>query len=81
MATKGMVSDAFKRAGSLKWGVARNVYLLPSLWAICRTYDRQGKKTAAPSDDAPKELVKQLTTMGWDVSGVRLHDEDAGGEE
>lgn len=30
---KGARSDAFKRAATLKWGVGRNVYTLPNVWA------------------------------------------------
>ena len=39
-AEKGTVSDAFKRAASLKWGVARNVYRLPNVWAVVNVKTR-----------------------------------------
>ncbi len=70
MQAKGAVSDAFKRAASLKWGVARNVYLLPSLWAACEVQERGDKKTARPHPDATEQLLTQLTEQGWDHDGT-----------
>lgn len=65
LADKGLVSDAFKRAGSLKWGAGRNVYTLPTLWAPCRV-TRDGK--ARPAPDVETELVAQLRSRGYDVN-------------
>lgn len=65
-AQKGMVSDAFKRAACLKWGVGRNVYELPTLWAPCRV-DSNGKPW--PSDGTLPELLRQLKDLGYEPSG------------
>lgn len=59
---KGMVSDAFKRVCSIKWGVARNVYRLPTLWAPCRT---DAKGNAWPVDETIPEIIKKLTAAGF----------------
>lgn len=71
---KGAVSDAFKRAGCLKWGVGRNVYELPTLWAPCRTYTQGGKVQAAPNDRSLPDIHRQLKAMGIEASGGRVAD-------
>lgn len=76
MATKGTYSDAFKRAASLKWGVARNVYLMPSLWAVCRVTEKEGKQQAYPMPEAQAELVQQLRQLGWETEGFRVAGDD-----
>lgn len=72
-AEKGTVSDAFKRAACLKWGVGRNVYDVPGdLWAPCRTYTSNGKTHAAPNAETIPALIKQLTERGYSTEGVRV---------
>lgn len=56
-AQKGMVSDAFKRTACLKWGVARNVYDMPTLWAPCRV-DEKGN--AWPNNQTIPDIQRQL---------------------
>ncbi len=65
-AQKGMVSDAFKRVACIKWGVARNVYSLPTLWAPCRV-DQKGN--AWPNDKTLPALHRELTKLGYEASG------------
>ncbi len=69
MQVKGVVSDAFKRAGTLKWGVARNVYQFPSLWAICKVQMRGDQEVARPHPDATDELLHQLQERGFEWEG------------
>ena len=69
MQAKGTVSDAFKRASSLKWGVARNVYLLPSLWAECKVQGSGDNSRARPHPDANEQLLTQLSDLGWEHDG------------
>jgi len=83
-AQKGAVSDAFKRAACLKWGVARNVYDLPTLWAPCRVFQKAGKPQAAPTDRTLPHLLGELKRLGFgDVGVTRLeaHDDAADGDE
>lgn len=63
---KGIVSDAFKRAAAA-FGVGRNVYQLPVVWAKCDV-DRRGK--ARPGKDAPKEIKKALSRLGIEMDVV-----------
>lgn len=63
---KGQVSDAFKRVACLKWGVGRNVYDLPTLWAPCRV---DAKGNAWPNDETLPHIQKQLKALGFDASG------------
>lgn len=66
-AQKGMVSDAFKRVACIKWGVARNVYSLPTLWAPCRV-GNDGK--AYPDNDKTLPAIhQQLKKLGYEASG------------
>lgn len=66
LAMKGMVSDAFKRAAIMKWGVGRNVYELPSLWAPCK----ESKEKAYWHDEhTSPELKRQLDELGFTFSG------------
>lgn len=78
MSVKGLVSDAFKRAGILKWGCGRNVYTLPSLYApvIVRARDasnpsEQELKKARPAPNYLDVLLKQLRDMGFEVTDVK----------
>ena len=85
-AQKGQVSDAFKRAACLKWGVGRNVYDLPTLFAVCGAREnRNGKKVAFAVDGTLPDLLKQLKARGFDADGGRVldaePDEDRAGEE
>lgn len=69
---KGLVSDAFKRAACLKWGVAGNVYDLPTLWGPCKvSTDKNGKAVAwFDPEKTPADLLRQLKGLGFDASGV-----------
>lgn len=78
MQAKGTVSDAFKRAASLKWGVARNVYLLPSLWAVCKVSSSGGKDRALPDPASREDLLEQLTSLGWEHDGTLIVSGDDG---
>lgn len=71
---KGMVSDAFKRAACLKWGVARNVYDLPTLWAPCEL-DRKGNPR--PSKDSLPAILRQLKQKGYEATGGQVAAPDA----
>lgn len=85
---KGNVSDAFKRVGSLKWGVGRNVYNLPEVWAPCRVVartvkDRNGNDRKVENvyltPDTIPSLQQQLRDQGFDPNefgGVDGDDSD-----
>lgn len=78
---KGQVSDAFKRAACLKWGVGRNVYDLPTLWAPCRV-DQKGN--AWPTDDTLPHITKQLKALGIEADGgtvAAYHDDETPSNE
>lgn len=78
---KGAVTDAFKRCASRKWGVGRNVYDLPTLWAPCRTYTANGKEQAAPNRDSLPAIMRELKNRGFDDAHggkVREVDPDTG---
>lgn len=60
---KGEVSDAFKRVATIKWGVGRNVYHLPTMWAACRV-DQKGN--AWPTDRTIPEIIQKLKSSGYD---------------
>lgn len=82
-AQKGLVSDAFKRAACLKWGVARNVYKLPTLWAPCRVYGQGDRQQAAECPETIPSLIAQLKKLGFDAKTVRATDgesTEAGGD-
>lgn len=66
---KGAVSDSFKRAGCLKWGVGRNVYELPTLWAPCRV---DNKGNTWPNDQSLPSIRKQLAAAGLSADGGRV---------
>lgn len=66
---KGAVSDAFKRAGCLKWGVGRNVYDLPTLWAPCRV---DSKGNAWPTKKSMPSIRAQLKDLGYDDAEGRV---------
>lgn len=69
---KGCVSDAFKRAACLKYGVGRNVYDLPTLWAVCRV-DKKGKAVPLDQNNATtNDLIRQLEARGFEASGARV---------
>ena len=57
---KGIVSDAFKRA-AVAFGVGRNVYALPTVWATCKV-DKRGK--ARPAPEATAEIAQKLEALG-----------------
>ena len=62
-AEKGLVSDAFKRA-AVAWGIARNVYALPFVWAACKV-DRNGNPIR--SKDSAKSIERALKQAGLEV--------------
>lgn len=64
----GAVSHAFKRA-VVKWGVGRNVYELPGLWAPCNTRTANGKTQAYPNDKSLPDIHRQLKRLGFDAAG------------
>lgn len=68
-AMKGIVSDAFKRVATIKWGVGRNVYDLPTLVAPCRV-DQKGN--AYPTDDTLPYILNELKKQGFDASTGRV---------
>lgn len=82
---KGSVSDAFKRVFCLKWGVGRNVYDLPTLWAPCDVRQNgKGENVAYPNDKTLPDLHRQLKALGIDANGGRVaaapeHEIDGGG--
>lgn len=75
---KGIVSDSFKRCASLKWGVARNIYRLPNLYAVVDVREnRQGKKVAIPTAKTTEDLLAQLKRLGFaDAEGGQATNED-----
>jgi len=75
---KGAVSDAFKRAACLKWGVGRNVYMLPTLWAACK---KNAKGKAIPFDGVTQaELIRKLKELGYaDADAATTGDEGPDG--
>lgn len=80
--TKGLVSDAFKRVATIKWGVGRNVYDLPTVWAPCDVYkDRNNKDQAKANDKTKPAIIADLKRQGFDVTGVRIQssETEAGG--
>lgn len=75
---KGAVSDAFKRVACRKWGVARNVYEMPTVYAHCRTYTSKGQTKAADDGKATlDDIAKKLTALGYEASGGRLRDHES----
>jgi hypothetical protein len=76
-AQKGSVSDAFKRAACLKWGVGRNVYDLPTLWAVCRTFTSQGKTQAvADGKKTLDDLMRKLKALGFDDPKGKVREDE-----
>jgi hypothetical protein len=74
---KGAFSDAFKRCASIKWGVGRNVYDLPTLVAPCRVTKRPGKDDQAwPTGETMPSILKQLKALGFDAEGGRVAEPD-----
>ncbi len=74
---KGAVTDAFKRCASRKWGVGRNVYDLPTLWAPCRTYQANGKEQAAPNRESLPAIMRELKSRGYsDAEGGKVLEVD-----
>lgn len=63
---KGMLSDAFKRAATLKWGVGRNVYEMPTVWAPC---DVDNKGNARPNKQTMGGIKAALAQAGVNVEG------------
>ena len=68
-AEKGTVSDAFKRVACIKWGVGRNVYSLPNVWAPCRVDD---KGRAWPTDATLPAIRNELKKLGYEAESGRL---------
>jgi hypothetical protein len=60
MDVKGIYSDAFKRCAIIKWGVGRNVYGLPSVWAACGTYEKGDKKVAKEDKSSLPDIYRQV---------------------
>lgn len=78
-AEKGCVSDAFKRAASLKWGVGRNVYDLPTLWAPCSVYkNKKGEDVAQATGATLPAILEQLRKLGFEAEGGRVEQPPAG---
>lgn len=77
---KGLVSDAFKRAGCRMWGAGRNVYELPTLKAPCRIWIPPGRAQdggpkepqAFPTDDTLPSILSQLKALNYDANGGRV---------
>lgn len=65
---KGGVSDAFKRCASIKWGVGRSVYELPTIWAKCEV-DRKGNARA--SRDTAGSIAAELKRQGITAENIR----------
>lgn len=83
-AEKGQVSDAFKRAGALKWGVGRNVYRLPNVWApVDEKANRNGEKVAYPNKQTIPAIIDELKKQGFTdaAASEATSDEDLGGGE
>lgn len=56
---KGGISDAFKRA-AVKWGIGRYLYDMPTPWAECESYERNGKKHFKKWTDAGLRKLRSL---------------------
>ena len=81
-AEKGQVSDAFKRAASLKWGVGRNVYRLPNVWApVDAKQNRAGKNVAFPNAKTIPAIIDELKKQGFSDAAASEatsdHDDEA----
>lgn len=70
---KGGVSDAFKRASCLKWGVGRNVYDLVGVWAPVGV-KRNGQPQPSPA--TRPAILQELGRMGYSADGLRLQQAD-----
>lgn len=66
-AAKGGVSDAFKRCASIKWGVGRSVYELPTIWAKVELH--KGKPRA--SRDTAGSIKAELKRLGITAESIR----------
>lgn len=55
-ASKGAISDAFKRA-AVKWGIGRYLYDLGATWVPCESYEKNGKKYWKSFTDDPWKYV------------------------
>lgn len=77
-AEKGLVSDAFKRAGSLKWGVGGNVYRLPNVWApVDAKNDKNNNPVAVPNRDTLPAIIAELAKRGFkDAAAADATNED-----
>lgn len=69
-AVKGLVSDAFKRAACLKWGVGRNVYDLPIVWATCDVFGEKNSPRAGKN--TLSQILEECRKRGVDVEGGRV---------
>lgn len=71
-AVKGLVSDAFKRAATLKWGAGRNVYELPVVWAVCAS-DSKGNPRPAPNTH--QQILEECRRRGFELDGSKVADQ------
>jgi hypothetical protein len=56
---KAAVSDALKRC-AVHFGIGRFLYYLPTLFAPCKTYDRNGEKKFSSWDGIPDVMKKDI---------------------
>lgn len=68
---KGLVSDAFKRAGCVQWGCGRNVYDLPSIWAPCRVTGEGDRAKAWPVEGTMPAIQAELKRQNFEATGGR----------
>lgn len=75
-AQKGIMSDSFKRAACLKWGVGRNVYDLPGdVWAPCDVYQKNGKDQGRANSQSVPAILAELKKRGFDTASTRAETE------
>ena len=78
-AVKGGYSDAFKRCGTLKWGMGRIVYELPTLVAECWMNNKG--KIGGMTDRTEGQLARQLSLAGYDGVPARVSSEVGDGDD
>lgn len=62
---KGLVSDAFKRCGIIKWGAGRNVYELPTVQAPVTVRRSGDREYLNPNDRTRAVLAQVLAAHGF----------------
>lgn len=65
---KGNYSDAFKRTGSIKWGICRDIRKYPTVKAPCQTYVRSKdnkRMISGVARDTTQVIRDTLTEMGF----------------